>query len=123
VTILNAGASIAFGHFISALAPNVAIASTIAAPLVGPLILFSGCFINNDSIPIYFLWIKYFSWLNYSSQTLIVTQWHNVTNIGCQDYSRCFKTGDDILNNLNINPVCHTKKTTKKMSSQIYFIH
>jgi len=112
VMILNVNAATAFGHLISALAPNVALASTVAAPLVGPLILFSGCFINNNSIPIYFLWIKYFSWLNYSSQAIFVTQWQNVTDISCQEYSRCFSTGNDILDYFNINPVSFTKKST-----------
>ena len=33
----------------------------VAPPLILPLMIFSGMFINTDSIPVYFDWIKYIS--------------------------------------------------------------
>lgn len=103
--ILNANAAIAFGHFISSISPTASVASTIASPAMGILLVFSGQFINNNSIPKYFLWIKYFSFLGYSSQAVIVSQWQNVTGIDCEEYSRCFATGKDVIESLNIDAV------------------
>lgn len=107
IQILTANSALSLGHFVSAVSPNVSVATTIAGPILGVLMIFSGSFLNNASVPKYFLWIKYLSWLNYSSQALMVNQWANVTNIECEGYARCFRTGEDILDNLDIYPVSY----------------
>jgi ABC-type multidrug transport system permease subunit len=105
ILILSAHVSVSFGHFVSALSPTTSFASTIVSPIMGLMMLFSGCFINDATIPKYFLWVKYFSWLGYSSQTMVLNQWHNVTDIKCEGFTRCFATGDDIIDSLSFNPV------------------
>ena len=40
--------------------------------------IFGGLFINPNSVPIYLVWIKYFSWFYYGFAALVVNQWHDV---------------------------------------------
>lgn len=72
--------------------------------------LFGGFFLNNGSVPIYFQWLRYISWLMYGNSALTITQWQgvsfdsplcnaNVTIAG----QTC--TGEDVLDTLNFEPV------------------
>lgn len=45
--------SISFGHFLSTVSPTVAVASALAAPILGPLMIFSGHFLNNSYVFFY----------------------------------------------------------------------
>nr|QNH67903.1 ATP-binding cassette transporter subfamily G-like protein 4 [Brachionus rotundiformis] len=101
--ILVANSAVSFGSFISAAAPSVNAALALSAPLLVPLMIFSGFFLNNSTVPSYFIWIKYLSWLNYANEILIVNQWDGVTNIYCPANStRCFRNGDDVINALGM---------------------
>jgi ABC-type multidrug transport system permease subunit len=104
--ILTVQACISFGHFLSAVSPSVSLASELAGPVVGPLMIFAGHFLNTESIPKYFLWLKYLSWLSYSNEAFLINQWHGLEGISCsQDSLRCFTTGKHVLDYLNIDPV------------------
>lgn len=46
--VLVANAAVSFGSLISAAAPNVNAALALAAPLLVPLMIFSGYFLNNE---------------------------------------------------------------------------
>ena len=60
------------------------------------------------SVPKYFLWLKYLSWLNYSNQALLINQWLDVEKIECKEYAfRCLKTGENILDHLHIDKVSY----------------
>ena len=39
------------------------------------LMLFNGFFLQSDSIPVYFIWVKYLSWFYYGTECLFVNQW------------------------------------------------
>jgi len=43
----------------------------------GKLLLFGGFFLQSDSVPVYFIWLKYMSWFYYGAENLYVTQWEN----------------------------------------------
>uniref|UniRef100_A0A0P4VZS6 ABC-2 type transporter transmembrane domain-containing protein n=2 Tax=Scylla olivacea TaxID=85551 RepID=A0A0P4VZS6_SCYOL len=104
--ILVANAAVSFGYMISCLARNLNIALAIAAPLLIPLMLFGGLFLNVDSIPVYFIWIRYISWFNYGNEALIINQWQNVKNITCppdQIPDMCALTGEDVIEDLSFN--------------------
>ena len=62
---------------ISALSPSVETANAIAPPLLVPLLLFGGFFLQSDTIPVYFIWIKYISWFHYGAENLYSIQWGN----------------------------------------------
>jgi len=73
--ILIALSATGYGYMISALAPTVEAANALAPPLMVPLLLFGGFFLQSDSVPDYFIWLKYLSWFYYGAENLYVTQW------------------------------------------------
>lgn len=73
--MLIGGAATGCGYLISALAPTIEAANAMAPTFIGPLILFGGFFLQIDSIPVYFLWLKHLSWFYYGAENLYVTQW------------------------------------------------
>lgn len=98
VGILVANSTTAFGSLISALAPNVNIALAIAGPILTPLMIFGGFFLNSESIPVYFDWIKYLSWITYANDIALVNQWNGVKNIACEyNDTICYKNGEEVL--------------------------
>ena len=64
-----------YGYMISALAPTIEAANAIAPPLMVPLLLFGGFFLQSDSVPPWFIWLKYISWFYYGAENLYVAQW------------------------------------------------
>ena len=107
------------GYFVSCLASSPKISSALSAPLIIPLMLFGGFFLNNGSVPIYFQWLRYISWLMYGNGALTVTQWQGVvfdalscnstteydTNSTAAHSSKSYCTGEDVLKDLNFDPV------------------
>jgi len=77
--ILIALSATGYGYMISALAPTVEAANALAPPLMVPLLLFGGFFLQSDSVPPYFIWLKYISWFYYGAENLYVTQWREPT--------------------------------------------
>ena len=98
---------ISIGSFISAAAPSPELALIIAGPILVPLMIFSGFFLNNGSIPDWLIWLNYLSWFKYSNELLNVNQWTGVTNITCSGSSgrQCFTTGAQILTSLQFSEV------------------
>lgn len=74
--ILIAASATGYGYMISAIAPSVEAANAMAPPLMVPLLLFGGFFLQSDSVRPYFIWLKYLSWFYYGAENLYVTQWH-----------------------------------------------
>lgn len=72
------GHDIFTGYFVSCLASSPKIASGLSAPLIIPLMLFGGFFLNNAAVPVYFQWLRYISWLMYGNEAVTVAQWQGV---------------------------------------------
>ncbi|XP_027197959.2 protein white-like [Dermatophagoides pteronyssinus] len=83
ISNLIANCGISFGYMISCLSSSTKMAIALSSPLILPLLLFGGFFINNSTIPIYFKLFKYISWFYYGNEALIITQWINIDNITC----------------------------------------
>ncbi len=60
----------ALGIFIASMFTDLRVTLVVAPPLILPLMIFSGFFINTDSIPPYFDWIKYISPIKYTFAAL-----------------------------------------------------
>jgi ABC-type multidrug transport system permease subunit len=60
IIILVSNASVSFGRFLSAVAPSINVALGLSGPVLVPLMIFSGVFLNNSSVPSYFIWLKVF---------------------------------------------------------------
>lgn len=57
IVLLASNTAFSLGYMISALAPSVEIALALGPVTILPLFLFSGFFINTESIPVYFIWL------------------------------------------------------------------
>lgn len=58
------------GLFISALAPNMVTATSIAPAFTMPMVLFGGFIANNNSIPAYLGWLQWISPIRYGNEAL-----------------------------------------------------
>ncbi|WAQ93839.1 WHITE-like protein [Mya arenaria] len=67
-----------YRYIVSAAANSVTTALAISPPLMIPLMMFGGFFLNSDSIPVYFIWLEYLSWFKYANEVLAVNQWQNI---------------------------------------------
>nr|XP_022308826.1 protein white-like isoform X1 [Crassostrea virginica] len=105
ISFLTSAASSSFGYAVSAASPSVTIALSLGPLLMTPFLLFGGYFLNNGSVPDYFLWIKYASWFLYSNELMITNQWKDVNYISCdeQNSTVCIHSGRDIIESLNYN--------------------
>jgi len=120
IFVIVANVATSFGYFISCLSSSLKIASALSAPMIIPLLLFGGFFLNNGSVPVYFQWLRYLSWLMYGNEALTINQWHGVTfnstNCDVTDMTDLTAnitaprsvlgqicTGEDILDNLNFS--------------------
>lgn len=116
VSNLIANCGISFGYMISCMSSSTKMAIALSSPLILPLLLFGGFFINNDSIPIYFVVFKYISWFYYGNEALVIAQWKNVDNIICERNStaetsaaahssehRCLQHGSSIIEELSFD--------------------
>ncbi|XP_031332545.1 protein white-like isoform X2 [Photinus pyralis] len=97
ILVLVANAAVSFGYFVSCLSSSVDMAMSLAAPMMIPVMLFGGFFINLDSIPKYFQWLSYLSWLRYGYEGLMVNQWSDIGYINCTGSETCPKNGSVIL--------------------------
>ncbi|KAB7496025.1 Protein white [Armadillidium nasatum] len=104
VMILCGNVGYSFGYLISCLAPNLAMALNIAAPLLIPFMLFGGYFLNPDTIPPYFIWLRYISWFNYGFEALAIAQWKDITYINCTIPLNCEPTGVQVITDLGYDP-------------------
>ena len=59
------------------------------------------------SVPVYFLWIRYLSWLNYGNEVLVLNQWRGIDHIDCDavNGTSCFRSGNDVIKSLKMNEV------------------
>nr|APD26554.1 ATP-binding cassette transporter subfamily G-like1 protein [Brachionus koreanus] len=105
IIVLVVQCSLAFGCFLSAVAPSTNIALALAGPILVPLMIFSGFLLNYDSIPKYFIWLRYLSWFSYSNEAILLNQWKGVKNITCSDQNMgfCFTEGEQIIKYYNID--------------------
>nr|XP_053629074.1 protein white-like [Cherax quadricarinatus] len=102
ILMLVANAAISFGYLVSCLARTVPMAMVIAAPLLIPLMLFGGFFLSADSVPVYFVWVRYISWFNYGNEALMINQWADVEKFSDCEENRtlCYHTGTEVIESL-----------------------
>ncbi|KAG1709784.1 Protein white [Nymphon striatum] len=100
VCILVANTSLSAGYIMSCACSSIQIALAVTPPLILPLLLFGGIFLNSGSIPVYFVWLKYLSWFNYAYEIMIVNQWSNIGNLTDCNAKACL-TGEILIENLS----------------------
>ncbi|CAL1279820.1 unnamed protein product [Larinioides sclopetarius] len=102
IMILIANTAASFGYMISCMSSNLNVALSLATPLIMPLVLFGGFYLNSGSVPVYFIWLKYISMFFYGNEALLINQWRNVNNITCTT-SMCAHTGKEVLKTLDFH--------------------
>ena len=92
VVVLTANISVGFGTFLAIVTPNLDGTVGLIGPTVLPMLIYSGFLINNkfvyfiskinldkillfSSIPDYFIWIKYISWIYYAYEAIMIQLW------------------------------------------------
>ncbi|CAF0826300.1 unnamed protein product [Adineta ricciae] len=100
ILILCGIVSVSVGTLIGVSMPTPDAAAALIVPVVLPLFVFAGFFINAKTIPNWLIWLKYISWLYYGNEMGLINQWKDVTSIDCgtAPADACFKNGTDVLN-------------------------
>ncbi|XP_045168960.2 protein white-like [Mercenaria mercenaria] len=109
VLLLVANVSVSYGYIVSTMSNSVSMALALAPPMMMPLFMFGGFFVNTETNPVYFIWLEYLSWFRYSNELLVVNQWDNIDTITCDSNNatasnRClYKNGQQVINYLNFD--------------------
>ncbi|XP_054159477.1 protein white-like [Oppia nitens] len=98
VSVLVANTACSFGYLVSCMSSDVTIALAITPPVMVAFLIFGGYFLNNDSVPIYFIWFKYISFFYYGNEALVINQWQNIQHIACPLFN---STIDEIVDTTN----------------------
>jgi hypothetical protein len=87
---------------IAAIFDDLTVALAVLPVILLPLLLFSGLFVNTNSIPVYFNWIKYISPMFYAFVGMMETEFSG-TNLSNCDTSKQDCTGRAALKAFNID--------------------
>jgi len=97
VMLLENIAGISLGMFLSCIFKNVQMASQLAPAVVILFLMFSGFLINEDSVPVYFLWLQEVSFIRYAFKAVAVNELKGATfNCGASD-EVCTRDGSQVL--------------------------
>jgi len=104
ITILTCLVSQSIGLLLGAVAPSVPTA-VFVAPVTGiPVLLFSGFFVNFDTIPKYMQWLTYVSFARYSWEGTIVAIYGNNRGTFDCDKPRCiFRSSKEVLEAMDVS--------------------
>jgi ABC-type multidrug transport system permease subunit len=80
VLIANCGNSL--GIFFASVFSSLQVALAVTPMALLPLMIFSGLFVNNDTIPPYFDWIKYLSPIKYGFEGLVKNEFKGWSAVG-----------------------------------------
>jgi hypothetical protein len=91
---------VSVGMLLSALLPSVTMAPQIAPAIVIIFLIFNGNFINVDSVPVYFVWLREISPIKYAFQALAVNEFEEA-RFECESSDVvCVETGEQVLSQL-----------------------
>lgn len=103
VLLLENMVFVSVGMVLSALLPGVTMASQIAPAVVILFLIFNGNFVNINSVPPYFVWLREISPIKYAFQAAAVNEFEN-TDFTCEVTDVvCIKRGEQVLSQLNFN--------------------
>ncbi|EDO39374.1 predicted protein [Nematostella vectensis] len=103
ITILTCLVAQSIGLLIGTVAPSLPTAVYVA-PVTGiPVLLFSGFFVNFDTIPNYMQWLTYVSYARYSWEgTVLSIYGNNRGPLHCKQERCIFKNSDDVLDAMDV---------------------
>lgn len=97
LNVLTSQTALSLGYTISAGSPSVQISLVLGPLLLMPFMIFGGLLINTKSIPDYFYWLSYTSFVKYGYEAMNIVLWQD-TVINCAANEICtYHTGNDVL--------------------------
>lgn len=94
---------VSVGMLLSALLPGVTMASQIAPAVVILFLIFNGNFVNIDSVPVYFLWLREISPIKYAFQAVAVNEFEKA-DFTCEVSDVvCIQQGEQVLSQLGFD--------------------
>jgi len=103
VLLLENMVFVSVGMVLSAILPGVTMASQIAPAVVILFLIFNGNFVNIDSVPVYFVWLKEISPIKYAFQAAAVNEFQD-TDFTCDTSDVvCIERGEQVLSQLNFD--------------------
>ncbi|CAG2116215.1 unnamed protein product, partial [Medioppia subpectinata] len=119
IGILITSCAVSFGYFMSCLTSSANVALSLGPPLLLPVVLFGGFFLNADTTASWLSWFKYISWFYYGFSSLIINQWRDLKLTDCPAFPptppaingtagqympiKCISDGLDIIHSLSFD--------------------
>ncbi|CAG2102282.1 unnamed protein product [Medioppia subpectinata] len=119
IGILITSCAVSFGYFMSCLTSSANVALSLGPPLLLPVVLFGGFFLNADTTASWLSWFKYISWFYYGFASLIINQWRHLKLTDCPAFPstppaingtagqympiKCISDGLDIIHSLSFD--------------------
>jgi ABC-type multidrug transport system ATPase subunit/ABC-type multidrug transport system permease subunit len=95
---------ISLGMMLSACFKNVQMASQLAPAVVILFLTFSGFLINEDSVPVYFIWLREMSFIRYTFKALVVNEFDGATfECDAASAAPCVTNGEQMLAQLGFD--------------------
>lgn len=89
VLLINANVAFSYGLLLIIALPSTKVALQLFVLFYLPFMIFSGFYLNKSNTPVYFIWVQYISFINYSFQIIMNNEFTN-ENFYC--------TTDEFLN-------------------------
>lgn len=113
-------ASCSFAYFIAIISPNIGIANAIVSPLLLPMMLFGGYFLNARNVPVYLIWYKYISFVFYGNGAMLINQWSDV-ELNCKLCNGTVLTREECPDNLRLeNETIYSSMGFKSSDYEFY---
>ena len=101
---LSAQAAISFGYLTSAISPSFKVAMALHIPLILPLFITAGLFINANTVPWYLVWCKWISFYFYGYEGMCATQLYSTDTFpDCIERNCPLRSSADILSSLGFS--------------------
>ncbi|KAI6227115.1 ATP-binding cassette sub-family G member 2 [Aphelenchoides besseyi] len=104
--ILMTNVAISIAYAAACIFTRVEIAIAVLPIYVIPLMAFGGFFINQSTLPAYFLPLRYLSYFGFTFENLAINEWTHIKKIpGCSNgqNSTCRRTGYEVLDELSFS--------------------
>ena len=102
---LSAESAVSFGYLTSVISPSFKVAMALHIPIILPLFITAGLFINAATVPWYLVWCQWLSFYYYSFEMMCSSQFtSSVPFPGCEAGTCPLNTGEEVLSSLAFSP-------------------